>query len=229
MVLMGERINAQEALRIGLVNKVVPPDQLMPAAEQWAQQLCEIPPIAVRSAKEAMTKGIDMTLEEGLRLETKLMDICTVTEDHLPKPRRLSWRRENRTSRESSLAETVPVRCQGFGGSLNRGVGCLQPEVQGCSRARAGSSFARATHRGCEGRSSLRSLSPKSGGQGVEIGRPARPGRIAMRPYVVTEDGAAGCCRGSEGVPQFSSLSPKSGGPRGLKRAQRQPSVSIYV
>ncbi len=82
MVLMADRINAQEALRIGLVNKVVPPDQLMPAAEQWAQRLCEIPPIAVRAAKEAMAKGIDMTLEEGLRYEGKLMDVCTATEDH---------------------------------------------------------------------------------------------------------------------------------------------------
>jgi len=82
MVLMGERISAQEALRVGLVNKVVPPDQVMPAAEQWAQQLCEIPPIAVRAAKEAMMKGIDMTLEEGLRYEGKLMDVCTATEDH---------------------------------------------------------------------------------------------------------------------------------------------------
>ena len=82
MVLMGERINAQEALRIGLVNRVVPPDQVMPAAEQWAQRLCEIPPIAVRAAKEAMMKGKDMTLEEGLRYEAKLMDVCTVTEDH---------------------------------------------------------------------------------------------------------------------------------------------------
>jgi enoyl-CoA hydratase/carnithine racemase len=82
MVLMGERISAQEALRVGLVNKVVPPDQVMPAAEQWAQQLCEIPPIAVRAAKEAMMKGIDMTLEEGLRYEGRLMDVCTATEDH---------------------------------------------------------------------------------------------------------------------------------------------------
>lgn len=82
LVLMAERINAQEALRIGLVNRVVPQAELMPAAEKWAQKLSEIPPIAVRSAKEAMMKGIDMTLEEGLRLETKLMDICTITEDH---------------------------------------------------------------------------------------------------------------------------------------------------
>jgi len=71
----------------------------MPAAEQWAQQLCEIPPIAVRAAKEAMMKGIDMTLEEGLRYEGKLMDVCTATEDHA-EARRHSWTRERRTLRE---------------------------------------------------------------------------------------------------------------------------------
>ena len=81
MVLMGERIDAQEALRLGLINKVVPPDQLMSSAEEWAQRLCEIPPLAVRAAKESMYKGVEMTLEEGLRLETKLMDACFATED----------------------------------------------------------------------------------------------------------------------------------------------------
>ncbi|MCX5992554.1 MAG: enoyl-CoA hydratase-related protein [Chloroflexi bacterium] len=82
MILMAERIDAQEAYRLGLINKVVPSDQLMPAAEQWAQRLCKIPPLAVRAAKEAMYKGFEMNLEEGLRLETKLMDFCTATEDH---------------------------------------------------------------------------------------------------------------------------------------------------
>ena len=82
MLLMAERIDAQEAYRIGLVNKVVPLDQLMPTAEEWAQRLCEIPPLAVRAAKEAMTKGAEMTLEDGLRLETKLMDFCFSSEDH---------------------------------------------------------------------------------------------------------------------------------------------------
>lgn len=82
MIFFGERIDAQEAYRIGLVNKVVPPDQLLPTAEEWANRLCEIPPLAVRAAKEAMYKGIEMNLEEGLRLETKLMDFCVATEDH---------------------------------------------------------------------------------------------------------------------------------------------------
>jgi len=82
MVFLSERIDAQEALRLGLINKVVPADQLMPAAEEWAERLCQIPPLAVRAAKEAMTKGAEMNLEEGLMLETKLMDYCFATEDH---------------------------------------------------------------------------------------------------------------------------------------------------
>jgi enoyl-CoA hydratase/carnithine racemase len=89
MLFFGERIDAQEAYRIGLVNKVVPPEQLLPTAEEWAKKLCEIPPLAVRAAKEAMTKGIEMNLEDGLRLEAKLMDFLFATQDH--KEARTAW------------------------------------------------------------------------------------------------------------------------------------------
>ena len=82
LLFFGHSIDAQEAYRIGLVNKVVPLDELLPAAEEWAQRLCEIPPLAVRAAKEAMTKGVEMNLEDGLRLETKLIDFLFTTEDH---------------------------------------------------------------------------------------------------------------------------------------------------
>lgn len=82
LLFFGHSIDAQEAYRIGLVNKVVPLDELLPAAEEWAQRLCEIPPLAVRAAKEAMIKGTEMNLEDGLRLETKLIDFLFATEDH---------------------------------------------------------------------------------------------------------------------------------------------------
>ncbi len=81
LLLMGQRIDAQEAYRIGLVNKIVPPSELLSTAEEWAQKFCEIPPLAVRAAKEAMCKGLDMSLEEGLGLETKLEDFLFTTED----------------------------------------------------------------------------------------------------------------------------------------------------
>ena len=89
MIFFGQRIDAQEAYRIGLVNKVVPQDQLMPAAEEWAQKLSEMPPLAIRAAKEAMIRGTEMNLEEGLMLESRLMDVVVASDDH--KEARNAW------------------------------------------------------------------------------------------------------------------------------------------
>jgi enoyl-CoA hydratase/carnithine racemase len=72
MILTGKIINAQEALRLGLVNKVVTLDELIPAAKEMAANICELGPLAVRTAKEAMIRGMSLSLEEGLRLETTL-------------------------------------------------------------------------------------------------------------------------------------------------------------
>jgi enoyl-CoA hydratase/carnithine racemase len=82
MLFFGESIDSWEAYHIGLVNRVVPLDQLLPTAEAWAERLCQIPPLAIRAAKEAMMKGAEMGLEDGLRLEAKLIDLLFTTEDH---------------------------------------------------------------------------------------------------------------------------------------------------
>ena len=81
ILLMGTMIDAQEAYRIGLVNKVVPQEQLMSTAKEWAEALCRPGPLAVRAAKEAMIRGTNMTLEEGLRLEHSLEAYLLGTED----------------------------------------------------------------------------------------------------------------------------------------------------
>lgn len=81
MILTGERINAQEALRIGLVNKVVPTGELMVVAMRMAQEMASKGPIALRYAKEAIYKGMDMTLEQGLRLEADLYCLLHTTKD----------------------------------------------------------------------------------------------------------------------------------------------------
>jgi len=81
LILMGTSIDAQEAYRIGLINQIVPLNKLMSTAKQWATTICRNGPIAVRAAKEAMLRGSNMTLEEGLRLEYSLEAHVMSTED----------------------------------------------------------------------------------------------------------------------------------------------------
>ncbi len=83
MLLMGEHIDAEEAYRVGLVNKVVPLEQLMPTARQWAEKICEMGPLQVRAVKEAMLRGYNMHLEEALRLERDMLNRVRQTEDYM--------------------------------------------------------------------------------------------------------------------------------------------------
>jgi enoyl-CoA hydratase/carnithine racemase len=81
LLIMGKIIDAEEAYRIGLVNKIVPPEQVMPTAMEWAESICQAGPLAVRTAKEAMIRGSSMTLDEALRLESALNAYLFGTED----------------------------------------------------------------------------------------------------------------------------------------------------
>jgi enoyl-CoA hydratase/carnithine racemase len=81
LLLTGRPISAQEAYRIGLINRVVPFPELMPAARQIAETLCRRAPLAVRAAKQAMNQGMDVSLEDGLKLERKLNSFLLNTED----------------------------------------------------------------------------------------------------------------------------------------------------
>jgi E-phenylitaconyl-CoA hydratase len=93
ILLLGEPIDAQEAYRIGLVNKVVPLAQLMPTAKQWAETICRKGPLGVRAVKEAMIKGYDLSLEEGLRLERELANRIRMTEDFMEGARAFAEKR----------------------------------------------------------------------------------------------------------------------------------------
>ena len=81
MLLTAKRIDAQEAYRIGLVNKVVPLPELMPTARQLAQEICENAPLAVRGVKEAAVTGLELSLRDGLALESKVLNRIIRSED----------------------------------------------------------------------------------------------------------------------------------------------------
>jgi len=85
--LSGELYDAAECYRIGLVNQLVPYDQLIPAGEKMAQSFLKGAPLALRYIKEAIYKGSEMPLEQGLRYESDLQSMVLQTEDAKEGPR----------------------------------------------------------------------------------------------------------------------------------------------
>ncbi len=81
MLLTAEIISAEEALENGLVNKLIPPENLMAEAEALAQNIAGKAPIALEYLKETVNKGLDLTMEQGLRLEADLYYLLQTTQD----------------------------------------------------------------------------------------------------------------------------------------------------
>jgi enoyl-CoA hydratase len=81
LCLTGEKITAEEAQRIGLVNHVYESAELLLAAESMARKIIEKAPLAVKYCMEAIERGVEMPLEEGLFLEATLFGLCCATED----------------------------------------------------------------------------------------------------------------------------------------------------
>ena len=81
MILTGNPITADEALRAGLVSRVVPVGDLMEETKNIANEIASKPPISVRAAKEAILRAYDTTLEIGLEFERKLFYTLFATED----------------------------------------------------------------------------------------------------------------------------------------------------
>jgi enoyl-CoA hydratase len=81
LCLTGEMISAEEAMRIGLVNHVYEPADLLPAAEALAKKIIANAPLSVKFTMEAIERGTQMPLEEGQYLETVLFGLCAATED----------------------------------------------------------------------------------------------------------------------------------------------------
>ena len=81
MIYGGEMIDAETALRWGLINRVVKPEELMPEARKLATALAGKPAVALAQAKQAIQRGLDIDLENGLRLEAEAFAVTFSTDD----------------------------------------------------------------------------------------------------------------------------------------------------
>lgn len=81
LLMTGRQIDAQEALSLGIVNRVVPDDQLSDAVDELAAQICRNGPIAVRMTKEIVLRGLELSLQDGMRIYRELNKLVHLTED----------------------------------------------------------------------------------------------------------------------------------------------------
>jgi len=93
LLLIGDALNAQDALKYGLVNRVVPHDQLLPATMQIAEKLAANPPLAVRAIKELAIRSQHLPLYDGLRLEQAIQSVLRQSEDAREGPRAFAEKR----------------------------------------------------------------------------------------------------------------------------------------
>lgn len=81
LIYTGNMIDAKEAERIGLANRVVPKDELMDEAVALAEKIIGNAPIAVKYSKAAIDRGMDMDIDNGIKAENELFAMCFATED----------------------------------------------------------------------------------------------------------------------------------------------------
>ncbi len=93
MIVTARRIRSEEAIQWGLVNQIVPAGEALVAAFEIAENICKNGPLAVRAAKEAVIRGMDLPLDEGLRLEQFLAEPVRQSEDAKEGPRAFAEKR----------------------------------------------------------------------------------------------------------------------------------------
>jgi len=83
LIFTGQRVDAREALNIGLVNKICEPKDLMEACRKMAAVICETGPVAIEQAKYAINYGLETDMHTGLAIESNAYWVCIPTEDRL--------------------------------------------------------------------------------------------------------------------------------------------------
>jgi len=93
MIMTSKRLMAQEALQYGIVNEVVPLEDLIPTAEKWANEIVKGAPLAIRAGKEATIKGLNLPLEEAIPKVFPGMVEMNKSEDLIEGPRAFTEKR----------------------------------------------------------------------------------------------------------------------------------------
>ena len=83
LIFTGQRISAEEALKIGLVNKVCDPKDLLEECKKMAAMICEAGPVAIEQAKYAINRGLETDIHTGLAIESNAYWVCIPTKDRL--------------------------------------------------------------------------------------------------------------------------------------------------
>jgi crotonobetainyl-CoA hydratase len=98
MILTARRVSAREGYELGFVNEVVPPDELMAAAERWAEMICQNSPMSIRASKEGVHKGLGVPLEQALHDQSNYPAIRAMTssQDYVEGPRAFAEKRPPR-------------------------------------------------------------------------------------------------------------------------------------
>ncbi|WP_431282123.1 enoyl-CoA hydratase/isomerase family protein [Humitalea sp. 24SJ18S-53] len=94
LLMLGDPIGAEEALRLGLIEEIVAPDALLPRARELAQKLAGLSPVAVQSVKAAMRMAMEAPLTTGLAYENEMNVLCFSAGDHLEGIRAFNEKRE---------------------------------------------------------------------------------------------------------------------------------------
>jgi E-phenylitaconyl-CoA hydratase len=94
LLLTGDMIDAHEALRMGIVSKVVKPEQLMPAVLEIAQRIAKNAPLAVRAVKQLVTRGADLPLSQALMVDKYMYGLLKDTDDRIEGRKAFAEKRE---------------------------------------------------------------------------------------------------------------------------------------
>jgi crotonobetainyl-CoA hydratase len=94
MLLTGRQVSAAEAYSMGLVNEVVPGEELLAAAERWANQILECSPLSVRLTKEAVYAGLQHSAEDAMQNDRPLLQRLLASEDFVEGPKAFAEKRK---------------------------------------------------------------------------------------------------------------------------------------